>query len=66
MCLSKMLMCYRLNTLYLDKKEITGLFEKIIFKVIIGGNIPNNVKIFNSRFVDKIKHAGTDRAHEKS
>jgi len=29
-------------------------------------DIPQGVRIFNSRFVDEIKNAGTDKAFEKS
>ena len=48
------------------QKEITGLLEKGVFKVITSEDIPNNARIFNSRFVDKIKHVGTNKAYEKS
>ena len=48
------------------QKEINGLLEKSVFKVVTGGDIPSNARIFNSRFVDEVKHAGTDKAYEKS
>ncbi len=48
------------------QKEITGLLEKDVFKVVTGGDILSNARIFNSRFVDELKHAGTDKAYEKS
>ena len=34
--------------------------------VIIEKNVPQGVYIFNSRFVNKIKYLGTDKAFEKS
>lgn len=48
------------------QKEITGLLEKSVFKVIISVDILNNTQIFNSRFVDKVKYADTDKVYEKS
>ena len=45
------------------RKELNGLLEKGVFEVV---NIPQGVRIFNSRFVDEIKNAGTDKAFEKS
>ena len=48
------------------QKEIAGLLEKGVFKVVTSADIPSNTRIFNSRFVDEIKHAGTDKAYEKS
>ena len=48
------------------QKEITGLLEKNVFKVVISADIPSNAQIFNSRFVDEIKHIDTSKAYEKS
>lgn len=48
------------------QKEITGLLEKNVFMVVDHKDIPNDARIFNSRFVDEIKNAGTDKAFEKS
>lgn len=48
------------------QKDIAKLFEKDIFKVITTNNIPSNVHIFTSYFVDKIKNFGSDKAYEKS
>ena len=48
------------------QKEITGLLEKNVFKIVIGGNILSNTRIFNACFVDKVKHTSTDKAYEKS
>ena len=48
------------------EKEIAELFEKGVFKVVTSADIPSNTQIFNFRFVNKIKHIGTDKAYEKS
>ena len=48
------------------QKEITGLLEKGVFKVVTSKDVPSNARIFNSRFVDEVKNAGTDKAYEKS
>jgi hypothetical protein len=47
-------------------KEINGLLEKGVFAVVTDNNVPQGVYIFNSRFVDEIKHPGTNKAFEKS
>jgi len=46
--------------------EINGLLEKGVFRVVNLEDVPQGVRIFNSRFVDEIKHPGTDKAFEKS
>ena len=48
------------------QKEITGLLKKEIFEIVNQKDISSNIRIFNSRFVDEIKHSGTDNAFEKS
>jgi hypothetical protein len=48
------------------QKELNGLLKKGVFKVVNIANIPQGVRIFNSRFVDEIKNASTDKAFEKS
>lgn len=48
------------------QKEIAGLLEKRVFKVVTTANIFNNAQIFNSCFIDKIKNPNTDKAYEKS
>jgi hypothetical protein len=48
------------------QKEINGLFERGVFKIIDEADIPKGTRIFNSRFVDEIKNPGTDQAFEKS
>jgi hypothetical protein len=48
------------------RKEINGLLEKGVFAVVTERDVPQDVRIFNSRFVDEIKHPGTDKAFEKS
>ena len=48
------------------QKEIDGLLEKGVFELVNLSDVPKGLRIFNSRFVDKIKHPGTDQAYEKS
>src|SRR5580692_7050629 len=48
------------------KKEINGLYEKGAFEFIDASKVPEGARIFGSRFVDEIKHPGTDKAYEKS
>lgn len=49
------------------QKEITGLLEKSVFKIINHQSMPLlDICIFNSRFVDEIKNPGTDKSYEKS
>ncbi len=48
------------------QKEILGLLEKGVFQVVNPKDLPVDIKVFNSRFVDEIKNASTDKAFEKS
>jgi hypothetical protein len=48
------------------RKEINGLLEKGVFAVAKASDIPQGTRIFKSRFVDEIKHPGTEKAFEKS
>src|SRR5438045_1930342 len=48
------------------KREIDGLLERGIFRITHKNDIPEGTWIFGSRFVDKIKHEGTERAFKKS
>jgi hypothetical protein len=48
------------------KKEIDRLFEKGAFQFINASTVPKDARIFGSRFVDEVKHPGTDKAYEKS
>jgi hypothetical protein len=50
----------------LSEKEINGLYEKGAFEFVDASEIPEGTRIFGSRFVDEIKHPGTDKAYEKS
>ena len=50
----------------LRSSKINGLLEKGVFRVVNRGDVPQEVRIFNSRFVDEIKHLRTDKAFEKS
>ena len=49
-----------------QRKEINSLLKKGVFETVNILDVPEGVKIFNSRFVDEIKNAGTDKAFEKS
>ena len=48
------------------KKEINDLFEKNCFEIISTFDVFHETRIFNSRFVDKIKNIDTIDAYEKS
>src|SRR5271155_1799902 len=48
------------------QKELTGLLEKGVFEVVKLADVPDGIRLFNSRFVDEIKNPGTDLAFEKS
>jgi hypothetical protein len=48
------------------QKEINDLIEKDVFQSIKIDDVSLDVRIFNSRFVDEIKHFDTDKAFEKS
>ena len=48
------------------QKEISGPLEKGVFKIVQFEDIPAGARVFNSRFVDEIKNAGTEKAFEKS
>ena len=47
------------------RKEINRLLKKGVFAVITERNIPQDIYIFNSRFIDEIKHPSTDKAFKK-
>jgi hypothetical protein len=49
-----------------QRKEINGLLEKGVFATVIVKDVSQGVRIFNSRFVNEIKHPGTNKAFEKS
>ena len=48
------------------QKEISKLLEKGIFKFISHAEIFSDARIFNSRFVDEMKNADTEKTYEKS
>ena len=48
------------------QKEVAGLLEKGVFKLVNSEDVPDDARVFNSRFVDEIKNPGTDKAFEKS
>lgn len=56
MCLLKMLIHNQLNTPYLNRKKLPDYLKNRVFEIIITKNIPNNIQIFNSYFIDKIKN----------
>jgi hypothetical protein len=48
------------------QKKINGLIEKDVFQSVRTDDVSPDVRIFNSRFVDEIKHFDIDKAFEKS
>lgn len=48
------------------QKELDRLIEKGVFEILSINGLPKGSRIFNSRFVDSIKHAGTTKAFENS
>lgn len=42
------------------------MLEKGVFKLVEPKDVPADARVFNPRFVDEIKNAGTDKAFEKS
>jgi hypothetical protein len=46
--------------------ELNGLLNNGVFGIVTADEVPPNARIFNSRFVDHIKNAGTPQAFEKS
>jgi hypothetical protein len=46
------------------QKELNDLIEKGGFEIVHTTDVPEGSRIFNSRFVDSIKHAGTDKAFD--
>ncbi len=48
------------------QKEINDLIEKDVFQSISKNDVSTDVRIFNFRFVDEIKHLDIDKAFEKS
>ena len=48
------------------RKELDGLMERGVFKVVAKKDIPTGTRIFGSRFVDQVKNKGTVNAYEKS
>lgn len=48
------------------QKEIDGLLESEVFRLVPRSSLPKGTRLFNSRFVDEVKHPGTEDAYEKS
>ncbi len=48
------------------QKKINDLIEKDVFQSVNKNDVSFDVRIFNSRFVDEIKHFDIDKAFEKS
>ena len=49
----------------LRQKEVIGLLEKGVFKIIKLYNMLKGVRLFNLWFINKIKNKGTDKAFKK-
>jgi hypothetical protein len=47
-------------------KEINELLKRQVFEIITISEVLKNVRIFNSRFVDEIKHSDISQTYEKS
>jgi hypothetical protein len=47
------------------RKEINDLLKRQVFEIITISEVLKNVRIFNSRFVDEIKHSDIPQAYEK-
>ncbi len=47
-------------------KEINDLLKRQVFETIIIFEVSKNIRIFNFRFVDEIKHSDISQAYEKS
>jgi hypothetical protein len=48
------------------RKEINDLLKRQVFEIITISEVSKNVRIFNSRFVDEIKHSDISQAYKKS
>ncbi len=48
------------------QKKINDLIEKNVFRSVSKNDVSSDVRIFNFRFVDEIKHLDIDKAFEKS
>jgi formylmethanofuran dehydrogenase subunit B len=48
------------------RKEINELLKRQIFEIITISEVLKNVRIFNFRFVDEIKHSNISQTYEKS
>ena len=48
------------------QKEIEGLTNQDVFKIVGIADVPKGTRIFNSRFVDNVKDQGTTTPYEKS
>jgi hypothetical protein len=48
------------------RKETNELLKRQVFELIIISEVSKNVRIFNFRFVDEIKHSDISQAYEKS
>jgi len=49
----------------LRHKEINGLLKKGVFTAVTERDVPQGVRIFNLRFINKIKHPSTNKAFKK-
>jgi hypothetical protein len=60
-----------ISTLYdqfkdLRQKEVNRLITQGVFKLIHKDDLLDSVRLFTSRFVNKVKNKGTDKAYKKS
>lgn len=49
-----------------QRKKMNSLLKKFVFEVVTISNILTTIRIFNSRFINKIKNEGTVTVFEKS
>ena len=49
----------------LQRKEINRLLKKGVFAVITKRDVLQDIYIFNSRFINKIKYSSTNKAFKK-
>ena len=54
------------NFTALRQAEIAGLIAGSVLKLVAPKDVPENTRIFSSRFVNTLKGEGTDKAFEKS
>jgi hypothetical protein len=48
------------------RQELNGLLERGVFEIVDEKTLPEESRVFRSRFVDTVKNEGTAKAYEKS